>query len=178
MKKLAVMTGVVMLLCGCGDGGNSASRVQSSQNSVFDVLSEGMTDTEENKTDSGKEMVVASGVEATKYKDAEILDLSSMNANMVYSEVFAMMTEPEKYVGKTVKMTGVCGMYLDRNTGEEYYSCIIKDATACCAQGIEFRLSKGAYPAVDSEITVVGNFNTYEEEGNNYISLFDAELIS
>ena len=43
-----------------------------------------------------------------------------------------------------------------------------RDATACCAQGIEFVLTEDYvypddYPEVDEEICVVGVFDTYQE---------------
>ena len=110
-------------------------------------------------------------------ESSDIIDLSEMDANMVYSEVFAMMTEPEQFMGKTIKMTGICNRYTDINTGADYYACIVKDATACCAQGIEFRLPEGeAYPEYGSEMTVTGTFGSYFEGNNEYYLLTDAKV--
>ena len=54
------------------------------------------------------------------------------------------------------------------------------DATACCSQGIEFVLAGDtgaeAYPPVDTEITVTGTFQTYDENGILYCHLVDATL--
>ena len=67
-----------------------------------------------------------------------------------------------------------------------YYVCIVQDATACCAQGLEFALSENRvypddYPDPGSEITVIGTFDTYSEEvdGNTYkyLVLKDARLV-
>lgn len=109
------------------------------------------------------------------------VDLSVLSSTMVYSEVFNMMSDPEAYVGKTVRMTGSFNLYQDEATGKNYYACLIADATACCAQGIEFVLANNAvypddYPAVDSEITVRGKMQTYEENGLTYCELVDAVL--
>lgn len=43
-----------------------------------------------------------------------------------------------------MKMRGMFSSYHDEETGKSYYACIIQDATACCAQGIEFEL-EGEY---------------------------------
>ena len=50
---------------------------------------------------------------------------------MVYSEVYAMMYEPEQYIGKTVKMQGQFAT--QEYNDERLYACIVQDATACCA---------------------------------------------
>ena len=62
--------------------------------------------------------------------------------------------------------------------GKIYFNCIGRDATACCAQGLEFELSDryvypDDYPQPGEEITVQGTFDMYEEEhdGNSYYYL-------
>ena len=78
-------------------------------------------------------------------------------------------------------MSGLFGIYESPTTGEIYYSCIIQDATACCANGIEF-LRKGEfkypedYPEPGDEVRVVGYFETYEEDGELYARLRDATM--
>lgn len=107
------------------------------------------------------------------------IDLTALSATMVYSEVFQMMYYPEDYIGKTVKMEGLFDHYHDDATGKDYYACIIKDATACCAQGIEFQLTDGQYPADSTnDVAVKGTFETYEEDGAKYCTLVDAELLN
>ena len=84
-------------------------------------------------------------------------------------------------------MNGTFTLYqgLDENgaliPGQIYFACIIADATACCSQGLEFVLAgehiyPDDYPELGSEITVVGTFQTYEENGYMYCHLIDAEL--
>lgn len=104
------------------------------------------------------------------------VDLTQLSSTMVYSEVYAMMVEPEQYVGKTVKMRGLFAT--QEYNGERLYACIVQDATACCAQGLEFETAEKLaypddYPKPGSEITVVGTFDSYKEEvdGNYYIYL-------
>lgn len=109
------------------------------------------------------------------------VDLTLLSSTMIYSEVYNMMFTPEDYVGKTIKMTGAFSYYKDEETGKEYYACIIKDAMACCAQGIEFVL-KGKYsypkdyPEIDDTITVSGVFELYDEGNYKYCRLRDAKM--
>ncbi len=107
------------------------------------------------------------------------IDLTEMSSTMVFAEVQNMMLSPDKYKGKTVKMNGALSV---TNYNDKYYfACIIADATACCAQGIEFDWAGDHsypldYPAPDSDITVTGTFTTYIEDGNRYCQLADADL--
>ena len=88
------------------------------------------------------------------------------------------MVTPEKYIGKTVKMKGTFAQYHDEAADKYYFACIIKDAMACCSQGMEFELSpEYAYPADGSEICVVGTFDTYVEGEYTYCTLRDARLV-
>lgn len=115
------------------------------------------------------------------------IDLTALSSTMVYSEVYNMMVTPENYIGKTVKMRGQLEIAqpLDADGNPDpqriYFSCVIADATACCAQGIEFVLSgeheyPDDYPQPGSEITVLGTFQTYEEDGYIYCQLSNAEM--
>ena len=106
------------------------------------------------------------------------LDLTTLSSTMVYAEVNNMMISPDNYAGKSIKMTGTCDVYHDEATGKTYYACIIKDATACCASGIEFELTGGDYPNKDDEVTVAGTFDTYEEGGATYAVLRNATRIA
>ena len=62
-----------------------------------------------------------------------------------------------------------------------YFACIIKDATQCCANGIEFvwegdHSYPADYPAEGAEITVVGDFDVYYEGVQRYVQLVNARL--
>ncbi len=109
------------------------------------------------------------------------LDLTKLSSTMVYSEVFNMMNSPDSYMGKYIKMKGAFSVYHDEASDKNYFACIIADATACCSQGIEFRLKDSGtypddYPEIGSEITVSGTFNTYSEGDYLYCELKDAVL--
>ena len=109
------------------------------------------------------------------------VDLTTLSSTMIYSEVYNMMYEPDRYLGKRIKMNGQFAVYENPNTGAVYTACIITDATACCSQGLEFVLAgehnyPADYPERGTEITVVGTFQTYEENGYTDYHLADAEM--
>ncbi len=110
------------------------------------------------------------------------IDLTILSSTMVYSEVYNMMSAPDGFVGKKVKMEGQFAHYRDENSGKDYYACIISDATACCSQGIEFELTDeytypDDYPEDGSDICVVGTFDTYQEAGSGYCTLRKAKIV-
>ena len=105
--------------------------------------------------------------DGTMQNESVDVDLSSLSATMVYAKVNDMVTNPTAYIGKTIKAKGVYDTsYFDRT--QKYYNyVVIKDATACCAQGLEFKYS-GNYPGRGSEIVIVGVFGSYTELGVTY----------
>ena len=108
------------------------------------------------------------------------VDLTKLSSTMVYAEVSNMMTKPEDYLGKTVKMTGSFSIYHDEYTDKYYFACLIADATACCSQGIEFVLEgehtyPDDYPAIGTDVTVQGIFDTYTEGEYQYCQLINAK---
>ena len=110
------------------------------------------------------------------------VDLTTLSSTMVYSEVLNIMTYPETYVGKTVKMRGIFSYYHDEKTDQYYFGCIIQDATACCAQGIEFILTDDYlfpddYPTEGEIVTVAGEFDIYKENGLDYFTLRNSKLL-
>lgn len=116
---------------------------------------------------------------AQKSADGIDVDLTQMSSTMVYSEVQNMMLKPADYMGKTVKMQGAFSV--SEIGDNRYFACIIKDATACCAQGIEFDWAgdhsyPADYPKDGADITVTGEFTIYIEDQKQYCQLKDAEL--
>ena len=107
------------------------------------------------------------------------IDLNNLNANVVYSQVFLMMTEPDKFIGKRIRMSGQFNVYAAEEGNPsgvtEYYAIIIADAQACCQQGIEFVWPGHTYPEgfpeVKSNASVTGIFEVYEENGMKYCRL-------
>ena len=162
MKKLiALMLTLLMIISLAACGNNTAKETASSSAPTAQA-------TEAQKETAAK--TSADGVD---------IDLTAMSATMVYSEVQNMMLKPADYLGKTVKMAGAFNVAEENN--QRYYACVIKDATACCAQGIEFvwegdHAYPDDYPAQGDEISVIGTFTTYKEKAQTYCQLKDAQL--
>ena len=89
------------------------------------------------------------------------VDLTKLNANMLYSAVFDIVENPAEYRGKTIKIRGTYFALHDPAKNEYHHSCVIWDATACCMQGMEFELADKNYPPNESEITLIGKFDVY-----------------
>lgn len=111
------------------------------------------------------------------------VDLTTMSSTMIYAEVFSMTRFPEDYLGKTITMRGQFTVYGNTKSGKPYFAVVIADATACCSQGIEFVLAgehtyPDDYPKEGEEITVTGQYQSYEESGGVYYHLADAEIVS
>ena len=115
------------------------------------------------------------------------VDLTVLSSTMVYSEVYNMLyNDPAHYFGKTVKAKGTFSLYQLVTDGvlqpdPVAYACIIADATACCAEGMEFVLEgdytyPDDYPELGAEITVIGEFQSYEENGMTWYHLVNARL--
>lgn len=111
--------------------------------------------------------------------DGVDVDLTKLSSTMVYAEVFSMLSTPRNYIGKTVRMRGDYSFVKDPKTDAMYHACLIKDATACCAQGLEFVLNDdykypADYPKPGDEVTIVGQFNFYSEGDFIFYNLIDA----
>ncbi|MBR2523748.1 MAG: hypothetical protein IKE53_04845 [Clostridiales bacterium] len=107
------------------------------------------------------------------------LDLTEMNSNMVYANVYELVTSPQDHVGEKIRMKGQYCIAEDAEAGTLYHVCLITDALACCSQGIEFIPDDSYrypddYPEQQEEITVTGIFDTYYEGPDMYVTLRDA----
>ncbi|MDD6057674.1 MAG: hypothetical protein PUB98_05385 [Clostridiales bacterium] len=160
MKKrtaFLVLAVTAFMFMGCGKGETTAKSVA---------------------LDSDKaELAKETGTDAQKID----IDLTEMSGTMVFSEVYNMMENPEDYEGKIVKMSGQFAVYQDEDTGKYYYAALIADAAACCQQGLEFVWNGDHkypedYPEVGDEVTVVGAFDSYEEDGYTYYQLISDDV--
>jgi hypothetical protein len=110
---------------------------------------------------------------ADQEDDGVDVDLTALSSTMVYGEVYNMMMEPERYIGQTIKMRGLYYSNFYESTGQHYHFVIVQDATACCAQGLEFvwigeHVYPDDYPENESEIEIAGVWEGYEEEGHTW----------
>ncbi|MBQ8161513.1 MAG: hypothetical protein IJ083_12325 [Clostridia bacterium] len=110
------------------------------------------------------------------------LDLSVLSGTVVYSQVYNLMYEPESYLGKVIKISGLYSSFEDAERGVVYHACIIPDATACCTQGIEFvwagdHVWPDEYKEDGTGVVVTGTLAMYEEDGYDFLHLVDSEVI-
>ncbi|MCR5250523.1 MAG: hypothetical protein K6E50_07960 [Lachnospiraceae bacterium] len=184
--------------CGDSDGGvTMGARTQNSTATVNDLLQAGLEEqqktsistpdptstptptpapvedggwpSEPDKPDENAVLSTTEGID---------IDLTILSSTMVYAEVYDMMSVPENYLGKIVKMEGQYSYMADESKGVEYHACIIKDATACCSQGLEFVPNNPeACPVLGESVTVVGTFDIYFEDDYGYITLRNAQVL-
>lgn len=180
---------MVVMLTGCGNTDSKAPQVIRNQMQEADnknSQSESTKETEEDKSSEISEKlpteVVTDNNTEGRTTDGNVdVDLTKLSSTMVYSEVYNMMYTPENYIGKTVKMSGMFVAYTNQDQSQFYPAVIIADATACCSQGLEFVLEGNpsypeGYPEMETDITVIGTFETYLEDGNTYCRLKNAKI--
>jgi hypothetical protein len=198
MKKIIFLSILILLFTGCKR--KSANPVITAQNSVKDILDLQTTDSLEilpgsviSKTEQTLEGMNVPPVstlkkiaESTLEKESQgMIDLTSMNSTMIYSQVFEMMIMPEDYENTDIKVKGFFQVYSYEGNPDKYLSVIIPDATQCCQQGIEFicpdKKYPEDYPPIGSPIEVTGRFCiTYTENDLLYtfMQLSDFKTIS
>jgi hypothetical protein len=101
------------------------------------------------------------------------IDLTQMNATMIYSVIYDILINPDSYYGKSILVDGYFDTMMNDELGVRYYFIVVPDATACCVQGLEFTLPDGKvypddYPAVNENIRIKGVIDRYAEEGQYY----------
>jgi len=206
MKKLdikkSICVGLALAVClqgltACGSDDAGSSKYQNDGNSVEEALNEQMAkeDAESTTESTTEQPTTESTTEATTeerpevdteaMKNSDLIDLTVMDSNMVYSTVYQMMADAPSYVGKKVRMKGSYYSSYDETTKQRYYFIIIQDAAACCQQGLEFIWDDGShvfpdeYPEDGTEAVVEGTFETYKDNPDDvyeYIHLVDASF--
>ena len=126
---------------------------------------------------------VAGCSDKSKEKSAalDLIDLTKLTGTLVYAEVYNIMTSPDDYIGKTIKMSGAYSAQYYEPTQEYYHAVLIADAAACCQQGLEFKWNgehtyPDDYPENGTNIEVTGVFGSYEELGQTYYYLATDEV--
>ena len=195
---LAIALAAMTFTAGCSNEGGikSADRTANGKTEIEKVLeariAEDDAQTQDAQNENGKDDQTNDqtngaldntdqGAKNTETSGSVDVDLASMSGTVVYSQVYDMMCNPDAYVGKMIRMAGNYSYYYDEASGNEYHACIIQDATACCAQGIEFEPVKGftdeaSRPAESEVITVTGVFDTYIDGEMMYCTLRNADV--
>lgn len=118
---------------------------------------------------------------AGKTEETVDIDLSAFSNTMAYSELTNINSTPDDYIGQTIKVRGTFNIYHDEATDKYYYACLIADTSACCSAALEF-VPEGDFtypddfPELDTEITVMGTLETYDENGTKFCHLVNAKM--
>ena len=198
MKRTGIgiwLLAAVVLLSGCGKQTDNGKGINSGK-TVDKVIESQVKKEEQKKTEeSTKEDTQKNDQQNTDTQTTENVqgsvnapeaavdvDLSVMDSDMIYATVYQMMSDPEQYVGKTFRIEGKFYVTYDEMTKNQYYYCVIKDATECCAQGLEFVWGDGLhiypdeYPTDGTEVIVDGTFELYMENDSRYCRLANADF--
>ena len=190
MKRLFCLLLAVCMavsLCACGKGSEKGAGNDTPSSDV-EVSAPPESIPAPNEQETPDEQQTAEEPEQTQPSaDGVDVDLTVLSSTMVYSEVYNMLyNDPAHYLGKTVKARGTFSIYQLVTDGvlqpdPVSYACIISDAAACCAEGMEFVLKGDLtypddYPELGTEITVIGEFQSYEENGVTWYHLVNARL--
>lgn len=198
MKRTGIgiwLLAAVVLISGCGKRADNGKGINSGK-TVDKVIESQVKKEEQKKTEeSTKEDTQKNDQQNTDTQTPESVqgtvnapeaavdvDLSVMDSDMIYATVYQMMSDPEQYVGKTFRIEGKFYVTYDEMTKNQYYYCVIKDATECCAQGLEFVWGDGShiypdeYPTDGTEVIVDGTFELYMENDSRYCRLANADF--
>lgn len=181
-KPVAYSVSLIMslLLCSCGDTSTIDTLVDkqnAGQNSNTSVVQTESAETEKKpETSASENATEISSASSGEYD----VDLTVLDSTMIYGQLYDMLNDPESYNGKTVRAEGPFSYFKDEQTGKKYFAVLIKDATACCAQGIEFVLKGNPvypydYPDIDTNIVITGVCDIYKEGNGVFCQLLDAE---
>lgn len=198
MKRTGIgiwLLAAVVLISGCGKQTDNGKGINNGK-TVDKVIESQVKKEEQKKTEeSTKEDTQKNDQQNTDTQTPESVqgsvnapeasvdvDLSVMDSDMIYATVYQMMSDPEQYVGKKFRIEGKFYVTYDEMTKNQYYYCVIKDATECCAQGLEFVWGDGShiypdeYPNDGTEVIVDGTFELYMENDSRYCRLANADF--
>lgn len=186
MKKstFALLFAAILSTTSCGDTSMadniiSSASDASSQDQVTEEISSADPLAKELAGAEESTEAPAEVISADLSGDGYDIDLTQMSASMVYGQVYDMVNNGDSYLGQSVKVSGPFS-YFQEADGREFFAVLVSDATACCAQGIEFVIDGYSYPddypEVGTEITVTGTFNYYKEGYYTYVQLLNAEM--
>lgn len=187
--KFFIIFIIFVAIAGCGKKRQNKNQMFSTTKSVKDTIEEEMKKEQEKKENVENEKALKNNFQATEEDVKEInedkneenkkainlggenqkdidYDLTEMNSDMIYATVFMVVQDPESYAGKTFKIYGNSYTFPTTEGKSMTHYCLIKDALACCAQGLEFISSNSdeKYPDDGDEIVVTGTLESYTVE--------------
>jgi len=115
------------------------------------------------------------------------IDLTVLGENMIRAEVVNILSSPEEYLGKVIKMSGPYYAVPEPMLGRVIDMIAVAEVDACCPPlGFEiivgdfFDLRPFDFPNQGTRIEVTGVFSTYEEKGIDlyYLAVNDVFILS
>ncbi len=102
------------------------------------------------------------------------MDLTKLSATVISAEVYNIMSEPDKYIGKVIRISGEVASSFYEPTNTLYHFLIVygPDRQACCNQNIEFVTADGKYPSDGTVVTLTGTFASYIEQENGVDNVY------
>lgn len=184
MKKILMLisaAAIIITSSSCQNTSKMDSIIRTENNSVnYETITASEVNPKESTTkiQAADSVISSDKIGNTEYDKVDI-DLTLLNPQMMYAQVFEIVNNPDIYNGKVIKAQGNFSYFKNEKTGHEYFAVLISDITACCAQGIEFVLDGNYsypidYPPLDTEITITGVCDVYYEGINTFCQLLNA----
>ena len=114
------------------------------------------------------------------------IDLTLLGENMMMAEVINILSSPEEYLGKVIKINGPYYSVPEPMLGRVQNIIAVTEADACCPpQGFEIIVGDFAnphpfeFPNQGTRIEVTGVFSTYEKRGFDlyYLAVDDVIIL-
>ena len=179
MKKIlttALLLLMTILVAGCGTSSSSESIVEQATPQVTQTLVSTFTAQSLQEIKSGK-----SSLNPVTLSETIDIDLSQLNSTMAYAAMYDMIFNVNQHIGKTLKLRGSYQSYQSKDTGEITHLVLLVDKSACCEISIDFILTgehsyPDDYPAILSEIELVGIMSAVDYDGYDYPVLLVNEI--
>ena len=102
----------------------------------------------------------------------DVLDLTALSMTVRSAEITNLQTKPHEYTGRYIRINGVYNATFSEILGRDRHM-ILMAADSCCPD-VAMEFIKGGdfaspdeyadYPAFDTPVTILGQFNTYKHE--------------
>ena len=120
-------------------------------------------------------MFAAGCTSSTKSTDTKVdVDLSELSTTLIQAEFQRIISNPNDYIGKTIKATGAYRTIHYDGTDTASHFIIIVSGDECCEMGLEFILSDeytypDDFPVQNTNIEVIGVLEIQEKFGSVFM---------
>jgi len=100
-----------------------------------------------------------------KTDDDIVIDIVAMSETLAGATMLNILNEPERYVGKTIRVAGTYQPFYWDEEDRYFHDLIVESQAGCCPKILEFILSGDDYPMAGAMIELVGIYSSYELDG-------------